>query len=417
MINTIENSTHNTSENDAQNTNENAHQSNLGHTYQHKTRWGALLFLLCIPLILGSIGYYFYHSYQVHKLAAKAEQKSHKTIAERPTKQLGADSESVNIKPAEVPQVQTTPMPTNMTGTIPIGVVPNGAYQQQSPYVRSATAAIPKVVSRYDAAIMVVQSSVTQAGAIQPITIQPGSVTNPNNTALNNQGRSAPANSNGMQLMPTSTPKAKAVLLGDRNYVLAKGNELDCALNTAINSSNPGMVTCTATSNSYSDNGKVVLIERGSLLTGEYTGLKQGATRLAVLWDRIKTPTGVVIDLNSLGTDSLGRAGFDGDIDKHWMERIGAAFLLSSFKDLVAYEISKNGNSNGNTSAISIQNTQKSGDDLANQLLKQTINIAPTLTKNQGERVAIVVNRDLDFSDVYQLEVNKPLVAHQKDKP
>jgi type IV secretion system protein VirB10 len=157
--------------------------------------------------------------------------------------------------------------------------------------------------------------------------------------------------------------------------------------------------------NVYSDNGKVVLIERGTLITGEYTGLKQGETRLSVLWDRIRTPEGVVIDLNSLGTDQLGRVGFDGDIDKHWGERVGAAFLMSTFKDLVAYKSAKD--SNANTSTQSYQNTQTTGNDLASQILKQTINIAPTLVKNQGERIAIVVARDLDFADVYHLEVNE----------
>jgi len=226
--------------------------------------------------------------------------------------------------------------------------------------------------------------------------------------------RSTRSNPDGMQLTPTYTPKTKARLLGNRNYVLAKGNEFDCALNTAINSSNPGMVTCTTTSNSYSDNGKVVLVERGSLLTGEYTGLKHGDTRLRVLWDRIKTPEGVVIALDSLGTDALGRGGFDGDVDRHWLERIGSAFLMSSFKDLVAYETVKNSNASSNIASASFSNTQSAGNDLASQVLKQSINIPPTLTKNQGERVAIVVARDLDFSEVYQLEANDSMSVRDK---
>jgi type IV secretion system protein VirB10 len=40
-----------------------------------------------------------------------------------------------------------------------------------------------------------------------------------------------------------------------------------------------------------------LLLERGSKVTGEYqSGLEQGAKRLFVLWNRVKTPNGVTIN-------------------------------------------------------------------------------------------------------------------------
>jgi type IV secretion system protein VirB10 len=48
-------------------------------------------------------------------------------------------------------------------------------------------------------------------------------------------------------------------------------------------------------------------------------------------------------------------------------------------------------------------NTQQTGNEMASKVLEGTINIPPTLTKNQGERVSIFVARDLDFSSVYGL--------------
>ena len=107
------------------------------------------------------------------------------------------------------------------------------------------------------------------------------------NTPASQQG--ANTGTFGGNLRSAPTPKAQAGLIGNRNLLLAKGTLLDCVLNTAINSSIPGMVSCTLTRNVYSDNGKVLLLERGSTVTGEFGGrVKTGQTRIYVLWNRIR---------------------------------------------------------------------------------------------------------------------------------
>jgi type IV secretion system protein VirB10 len=148
----------------------------------------------------------------------------------------------------------------------------------------------------------------------------------------------------------------------------------------------------------------VVLIERGSECTGEFvSALRNGQKRLFVLWTRIKTPHGVVISLDSPAADALGRSGIEGDIDNHWFERIGAAFLLSFIEDSVALVAARESSSSG---TLEFQNTQQTGQSMAGKVLDATINIPPTLTRNQGERVSIYVARDLDFEKVYGLEPN-----------
>ena len=208
----------------------------------------------------------------------------------------------------------------------------------------------------------------------------------------------------GASLQPTSTPKAQASMIGNRNYVIPKGTTIDCVLNTAINSTVPGMTSCTLTRNIYSDNGKVLLLERGSVATGEFKAdIKVGQSRIFVLWSRVKTPNGVVINLDSPGADSLGRSGFGGDIDNHWWERIGSAFMLSLVQDAIGYAATRGANNNNGASQMYFQNTQQAGNQMASKVLEGTINIPPTLTKNQGERVSIFVARDLDFTGVYGL--------------
>ena len=198
-----------------------------------------------------------------------------------------------------------------------------------------------------------------------------------------------------------SGDKALAGVLYNRDYLLAKGAYIDCVLNTSMNSTVAGMTKCTLTRHIYSDNGTTLLLERGSEVTGEYQAdLKQGQSRLFVLWDRIKTPNGVVIDLASPATDSLGAGGVSGHVDTHFWKRFGGAMMLSLIDDIATYAAT-----NGRNNINNFQTSSDSAESMATEALKSTINIPPTFYKNQGERVGIVVARDLDFSTVYQLKV------------
>lgn len=205
-------------------------------------------------------------------------------------------------------------------------------------------------------------------------------------------------------LVASATPKASATLLGDRNFLLTKGTFIDATLESAMDSSVPGMVSALVASDVYSANGHVVLLERGTKLTGEYRGtIQPGQSRLFVLWTRAETPQGVLINLDSPSTDQLGRTGADGYIDYHWGLRLGSAFLLSAWSDGI--EIAGNviaSRTNGNT-IYTYDNTEKAGEQMATEALRHTMNIPPTLYKNQGETIRVFVARDLDFSSVYKL--------------
>ena len=210
------------------------------------------------------------------------------------------------------------------------------------------------------------------------------------------------------RLTPSRFEVAKAGQLGDRRFIVAQGTSIPCILETAMQSDQPGFVSCVIPRDVMSDNGQVVLMEKGTQVVGEYrSALNQGQTRLHVLWDRAKTPTGVVVTLASAATDGLGRAGVDGMIDTHWWERFGSALLLSVVAD---------GSSAGsaflkNQTGIQAQETSQSGNEAAAIAVEQSAGIKPTLYKNQGEMVSIFVARDLDFSGVYQLRVVGPTTA------
>ena len=206
------------------------------------------------------------------------------------------------------------------------------------------------------------------------------------------------------KLQPTKLTGSLASRIVDPNLFITKGAFLDCILETAISSDVPGMTRCQLSRDIYSTNGKVLLLEKGSHIVGQYQGgLQQGVARIFVLWDRIETPNGVIIDLDSAGTDTLGRSGHNGFIDGHFKQRFGSAMLLSLIGDIGQYASNKA--NSGNKNQIQFGNTIGGTKDLASIALQDSIGIKPTLLKNQGEHINVFVARDLDFRSVYDLQL------------
>ena len=135
----------------------------------------------------------------------------------------------------------------------------------------------------------------------------------------------------GGMLRPTVMPATAAGVLPERRFLLPRGAFIDCTLETAIDSTLPGMTTCVTATDVWSADGAVVLLERGTKLVGETRGgMSQGSRRLFVLWNEARTPTGVVVPLASPGTDALGRSGVTGAVDTQFAARFGAAILIST---------------------------------------------------------------------------------------
>jgi type IV secretion system protein VirB10 len=208
-------------------------------------------------------------------------------------------------------------------------------------------------------------------------------------------------------LKRSSTARIGAARLVAPALTLPRGTSFGCALANRIVSEQAGPVACIVSRNVYGSDGRVLLIERGAHLDGAYHAqVRVGQSRIAVLWERLRMPNGVVVDLASPATGALGEAGVDGVVDEHWPQRIGAALFLSLIDDAVKIEIARE-QAKGNAAATVLM--QGSGSDtstLAGKVLDSTVNIPPTIVKNPGEIVAVNVAQDLDFSTVYELRAS-----------
>lgn len=209
----------------------------------------------------------------------------------------------------------------------------------------------------------------------------------------------------------------KAGKMGNRDLMLDKGAFIDCVMTTKFHSQLAGMMTCEVTRNIYSASGRVILIDRGSRVTGQYQGdVKTGQTRVFVVWDRIVTPKGVSINIDSPASSKLGESGLTGRVNNHFFKRFGGALLVSlvtgvsdgvgkSVGASIGREIDKGlGNDGNDTTVIDLGGGgSNSAGDVAGKIIEQTSNIPPSIVKHQGDKVTIFVARDVDFSSVYGL--------------
>ncbi len=210
-------------------------------------------------------------------------------------------------------------------------------------------------------------------------------------------------------LQPSRQAGAKAYMLADPSLMVTKGSVIPCSVVPALDSTLPGVVTCLQTADVWSADGKVVLLERGTKWVGEQkSGMAQGQRRLGMLWVRGETPNHVLIDVDSGTADQLGRTGVSGEVDNHFWDRFGGAILISLIGDVGSFlSATQSGAGGGNATAIAFPGTVNGAQSAMSDVLKSTMNIPPTLTKNQGAAISIYVARDLDFRDVYQLEATK----------
>lgn len=194
----------------------------------------------------------------------------------------------------------------------------------------------------------------------------------------------------------SSIGESRATMMPNRNYLITAGTLIPCILQTAMNSTQPGYTSCIVPRDVFSENGRVVLLEKGTKVLGQYQGgLQQGQNRLFVVWTRATTPRGVAIELGSPASDALGRAGMAGGVDTFFWARFGGAVMLSL--------IDAGGQAASNAVASSGSYNVSQPSNAAGQSLQQSQNIRPVLKKNQGEEVGIFVAKDFNFADVYGL--------------
>lgn len=215
------------------------------------------------------------------------------------------------------------------------------------------------------------------------------------------------AGTSGVSATSTSKPaidEVQSITLNPDLYIPAN-TYIPCVLNTKLITTVNGTARCTVTKDVYSANGRTRLIESGTRVDGNYQSgsLRQGDARIFVVWEQLTTPNFKRVYLTRTGASGeLGESGIGGWVDNHFWERFGGAMMLSMVQDSLA--VAAKQGIGGNDRIDYTANSRESFAEMAKIALQNSINIPPTLYRNQGEVVGMMTGQDIDFSRVYRLQ-------------
>jgi type IV secretion system protein VirB10 len=200
----------------------------------------------------------------------------------------------------------------------------------------------------------------------------------------------------------------RAYMVPDPTLIMTRGQVIPCTVMPAIDTTLTGIVTCITAEDATGADNKVSLMDRGTVCVGQQGGgVTHGQRRVGIIWQRCETPQHVLVPLDSGATDALGRPGIPGEVDNHFWDRFGGAIALSLISDIGPYLTAIRQSSGNNNTAIAFPNILNGPQEVMGEVLKNTMDIRPTITAPQGARVLIYLAGDIDFRNVYQLERSK----------
>ncbi|WP_233503316.1 TrbI/VirB10 family protein [Sphingomonas psychrotolerans] len=201
-----------------------------------------------------------------------------------------------------------------------------------------------------------------------------------------------------VQMSPLGNPggslagaRAGAGVLANRATTVPQGTLIPAVLETALDSTRPGLARAIVSRDVRGFDGNRVLIPRGSRLIGEYrSDAEAGQNRMLVNWIRLIRPDGATIAIGSPAGDTLGRGGIRASVNTHFFERFAGAILQS------ALDVGVNLASRSVDSSVVLL----PGGGLQGGVMRFPNQIRPTLKVKAATSISIFVARDLDFTGV-----------------
>jgi type IV secretion system protein TrbI len=180
-----------------------------------------------------------------------------------------------------------------------------------------------------------------------------------------------------------------------REYRVFEGTVLEAVLTNRLNGSFSGPVNCMLTTNVYSHDRQHLLIPQGSRVLGEVKRVTMlGQERLAVFFHRLVMPDGYSLSLDKFeGLNQIGETGLRDQVNHHYGQVFGMSLAIGA----IAGFAQANNNSGVFQSSTDAYREGVTGSLSQSSLhvLDRYLNILPTVTIREGNRIKIYLAGDL----------------------
>jgi type IV secretory pathway VirB10-like protein len=202
------------------------------------------------------------------------------------------------------------------------------------------------------------------------------------------QGATPPAPS------PAAPPAATTE--NTTGYRVAEGTILEAVLTNRLDGSFSGPVNAMVTTTVYSVDRQHALIPQGSRLLGEAKAVASlGQQRLAIAFHRLLLPDGRSVTLDQFqGLSQVGETGLRDQVNNHYVQLFGASLAIGALGGLVQANTRAGFDTTGGD--LYRQGVAGSLAQSSLHILDRFLNVLPTVTIREGQRLKVYVSGDLN---------------------
>ncbi len=187
-----------------------------------------------------------------------------------------------------------------------------------------------------------------------------------------------------------------------KRYVAFEGTVLETLLINRLNGTFSGPVNCLVTTDVYSHDRQHVLIPAGTKVLGETKKVEAfGQQRLAVYFHRLIMPDGYSVSLDQFkGLNQIGETALRDKVNNHYLQIFGASLAVG-----ILGGVAEAGTGSVLTNSPLDRVREGFSASIANSsmnILDRFLNVLPTVTIREGNRVKVYLSGDLLLPDYAQ---------------